>query len=82
MAHQLTDWFLVQDSLGSHCPIDDSVKVDGVSVHSGTAVASQMWTSSSGNVASVGEGDISNCIDLIHLNCRSVLHSCCPWAGY
>lgn len=78
VSSQLTDWLLVQDSLGGHCPIDGSVKMDGVSVHSGTVVTRQMWTLSSGNVASVGEGDISNFTDLIHLNQRSVLHSCCP----
>lgn len=63
VSSQLTDWLLVQDSLGGHCPIDGSVKMDGVSVHS-----RQMWTSSSGNGASVGEGDISNFTDLIYLN--------------
>lgn len=59
----------MQDSGGGgHCPIDCSVKMNGVSVHSGTTVASQMWTLSCGDVDSVAEGGISNFIDLIHLN--------------
>lgn len=61
----------MQGSLEGHCPTDCSVMMEGVSVPSGIAVTSYMWTLKPGQVANVPEGDISNFIDFIHLNLSS-----------